>query len=183
MTEKEFPFTEEQIRKHLRFLTKEDIQEGIEELKGLPNLYHQKEKILNTEDMDNKFREYLAEGIELSTSFTSDNRVQVLANLSMMVLSSDKKLIGYTPTEPEEKDPDVFYITDEVLNFEGQQFKHTDSFMGITGHYFYTGSIEDKTDSGFFMDISGPYVFTLPNPEEQTRTHFKTFRDHSGFEV
>ena len=92
MTEKDFSFTEEQIQKHLRFLTKEDIETSIEDLRNQPHPYHHKEELLNTDRLDKKLREYLAEGRQLREKVNS--RGEIFFKLNDLIICAQKNIIA-----------------------------------------------------------------------------------------
>ena len=150
MAKKDFPFTEEQIQKHIRFLTKEDIETSIKDLRVQSNLYHQKDLLFNTDELDKKFREYLTEGNQLIEIVIS--RDEIFFKLRQLIAAAKKKYRRYArQKEPAVNDPDcdfnkdmfgvklfgencpeVFFITDEMLNIDCKQLKYLDDFMGTS---------------------------------------------------
>ena len=80
--------------------------------------------------------------------------------------------IKYSPTAPENPESNTFHATDEFLNIDGEQLKYSPTFFDKTGHYFYTGSIEDQTDTGIFFDQENDlYIVSVPSKLESSRVN------------
>ena len=93
-------FTEEDFKKHLRFLTKKDFDEKIEAINSLPNIYHKMEELLNTEELDQKYRQYYQDGDILKQK--SMARAFFFQELVTLLVKQKDKKIEYSSTQPEE---------------------------------------------------------------------------------
>ena len=190
MTEQQPQFTEEQFNKHLRFLTKEHVEEKLGEIRDEPNLYSKMDQLMNTEDLDKKFEEYSLESTKL-VALLQVYQSQPLSHL-WSILGDHlnlgghlNKTIKYSPNQPDNPEPNTFYLTDQILNIEGEQLKHTSSFFDRTGDYFYTGSIEDQSDAGLFLDQKNSYfIISLPAESEKIRINYLlSFSRTLGYEI
>ena len=166
MTEIESLFTEEQYKKHFRFLTKEIVEEKLRDIRDEPNLYGKRHQLTNTDTLDKKYKEYLEESKEIY-----DLQISIfshpLSKLCLNIMNPSHKAIQYSPILPENPDPNTFYITLDTLKSDGIQ--HTDSFLGIPGDYFYIGSIEDSTDSGVFLHENRDVIYSYAFPSQNYR--------------
>ena len=172
MSQEEFPqFTQEEFKEYAQFLSKEDFETKLKTIIDLPNLYHQKDELLNTEDLDQKAEEYVTESEELfETVYTKGKS---FFDLIQLISQARPDEIRYTPNEPLEQEEGVFYVTDEMLFTNGEQLKYSNTFMGLECSYFYTGSIEDGTDSGFSIlhpsEQEERRMITIANPDQDAK--------------
>ena len=165
-------FTQEDFAKHLRFLTKEDFDTKLNDIKDKPNIFHKKDQILESGDLDSKFQQYIQEGNQMVEDMTaaSQTYLQLSQNIAQKIGGNMK--VEYSPEEPQDKDPNTFYLTDQLLNIGGVQLQYTADYDGLECQYYYTGSIEEATDSGLLTLDTGMQIIMVSNPEEQIRTLF-----------
>ena len=57
MIERSTQFTEELFKKHLRFLTKEYVEEKMADIRDEPNLFAKKDQLMDTQELDQKVLE------------------------------------------------------------------------------------------------------------------------------
>ena len=163
-------FTQEEFSEHLCFLTdKEELETEINEIKENPNLYNQKDEILNTEDMDAQFEEYITFGAKLAKYITNSCDTYIKIGQVLMLQIAAKKRIEYSPLQPQFQDPNTFYVTPQLFDTKGLELNYTTNFDGVKCHYFYTGSIEEGTDKGLMMFENGLHTVMEGAPQREAR--------------
>ena len=162
-------FTDEDFQKHLRFLTKLEVENQLNHVYQLPNLYRQSQEILNTTDLDKKHSDYVqkAQLLELIIAEKSQIFYKLLAKINRSNLEN----LEYSRTEPENPKPNTLYLTPDFMNIDGVQIKYSDQYLGQRGSYFYTGSIEMFSDSGVFFSESGMTLITSVSEDGETRVN------------